>query len=227
MIQELRIYQAASAQGFDDYSDVFGRLAKPLFERRGCRVIGVWRAEGDPPPFAFLIEFEDRDHRRSTYESVLSDEAIVAEYLPCRARAIDAAVPDQAWVLDAAPEVPFRWADHAWGEARMYTPHPGRMSDYASLFASDVAPMFERLGAPVLGGWAGTRMAQNPYEEEPGAPAPFVYLLAYRDRAQRDEVFGPKLMQQPEMEGYLPRRAELIDSDIPTLNWLLEPVRPA
>ena len=227
MIQELRIYQVASAEGFDAYAEAFSRFAKPCFEERGCEVAGVWRAEVDPPPFAFMLGFRDRDHRRDSYEKVLADDRMLSEYLPRRAQAIDASVPDQAWVLDAVPEVPFRREAHPCYEMRMYTPHPGRMADYASVFASDVAPMFERLGAPVLGGWAGTRMSQNPYEEEPGAPAPFAYLLAYPDRARRDEVFGPKLLEQPEMAGYLPKRAELIDSEVPTLNWIMEPVSAA
>ncbi|MCE2391150.1 MAG: hypothetical protein J4G09_06645 [Proteobacteria bacterium] len=42
-----------------------------------------------------------------------------------------------------------------------------------------------------------------------------------------DEVFGPKLPEHPETEGCLPRSAERIDSEVPTLNWLPEPVPPA
>ena len=224
MIHELRICQAVSTEGFEVYADVFQRIIAPAFARCGCQVAGVWRGDADPPPFVVLLSFRNRDHRDASYKTIFAEDSVVSEYMPQRAKSIDPNVPDMSRILDAVQGIPFRSASQPYYEARMYTANEGRMADYAHTFASEVVPLFERLDAPVLGGWAGTQMAESFYAEEPGARAPFVYLLAFRDRAHRDEVFRTGLLDQPEMAAYLAKRAELIDSNVPGRSWLLKPM---
>ena len=98
-------------------------------------------------------------------------------------------------------------------EMRMYTPLKGKLNDYAEVFHTYPKPVFEKLGAKVLGEWAVDGSEQ---------PA-FVYLLAFQDQAHRTEVFA-KLREFPEMREYGPQRAQLIDPHIADANWLLTPL---
>jgi hypothetical protein len=224
MLHELRVHQPVSSERFEASADGFQRIVAPAFARYGCHVAGVWRGDDDPPPFVSLLSFRDRAHRESSYKALLAEDAMVSEYLSQRAKSIASDEPNLSWILDPVADIPFRSECHPYYEARMYTPHEGLMADYARTFADEVVPLFERLDAPVLGGWSGTQMGPNFFDMEPGAPAPFVYLLGFRDRAHREEVFLTGLRDQPEMAGYLAKRAELINSDVPIRYWLLKPL---
>lgn len=98
-------------------------------------------------------------------------------------------------------------------EVRMYTPNKTKLNDYAEVFHTYPEKVFEKLGVSVVGMWSVDDSQQ---------PA-FVFMLCYRDKAHRDEVFA-KLRDFPEMKEYGPKRAQLIDPNIPSANWLLKPV---
>ncbi|MBI2936379.1 MAG: NIPSNAP family protein [Chloroflexi bacterium] len=130
-------------------------------------------------------------------------------------------VPDQQALSVHTDQVPLNgyqgksYAKEArmYYELRIYTPQKGKLDDYAALFHAYPEKAFERLGAGMVGAWAVDGSEQ---------PA-FVYILSFRDKAHRDEVFA-KLREQPEMKEYLPKRPQLIDTNIPSMNWLLKPV---
>lgn len=66
-------------------------------------------------------------------------------------------------------------------ELRLYTVAPGRLPDVHSRFADHLPPLFERHGVECVGRWSALA--------GPDAPR-FVYLLAYRDYAHREAVWG-------------------------------------
>lgn len=98
-------------------------------------------------------------------------------------------------------------------EIRMYTPNKTKLNDYSEVFHTYPEKVFDKLGASVVGMWSVDDSEQ---------PA-FVFMLCYRDKAHRAEVFS-KLGEFQEMKEYRPKRAQLIDSGIPAANWLLKPV---
>lgn len=66
-------------------------------------------------------------------------------------------------------------------ELRLYAIARSRMADQHARFAGHLPPLFRRHAVPCVGAW--TAMA--------GAATPrFVYLLAYRDYAEREAVWG-------------------------------------
>lgn len=75
-------------------------------------------------------------------------------------------------------------ADSRCFELRMYTAEPARdgkagIDDLHSRFREGEVALFEKLGAEVIAVW---QRLDNPNT--------LVYMLAYRDRAHRDEVFS-------------------------------------
>ncbi len=99
-------------------------------------------------------------------------------------------------------------------EIRMYTPNKEKLQEYANVFHTYPEKVFENNGVSVMGMF-----------EVDGTPQPaFVFMLAYRDKAHRDQVFA-KLGEEPLMKEYRPKRAQLIDAAVPSANWLLKPVK--
>ncbi|MDS0859642.1 NIPSNAP family protein [Burkholderia pseudomultivorans] len=66
-------------------------------------------------------------------------------------------------------------------ELRLYSVAPGRMADVNDRFAHHLPPLFQRHGVNCVGRW--TALAG------PNAPR-FVYMLAYRDYAHREETWA-------------------------------------
>lgn len=82
-------------------------------------------------------------------------------------------------------------ADSRCFEIRMYTAEPakdgkGGIDDLHSRFREGEVALFEKLGAKVIAVW---QRLDNPNT--------LVYMLAYRDRAHRDEVFS-NFVRDPE-----------------------------
>jgi len=63
-------------------------------------------------------------------------------------------------------------------ELRQYTIAPGRIADIHSRFRELLPPLFKRHGIEIRGRWTARTRNENPS---------FVYLVAYRDLAQREE----------------------------------------
>lgn len=76
-------------------------------------------------------------------------------------------------------------------EFHRYELLPGKTDEYEELFGRIPFKVWQKSGAQILGVW-------RTVEEEPEA---LCYLVAYRDRAHRDECFT-WVRQNPELEAY-------------------------
>lgn len=99
-------------------------------------------------------------------------------------------------------------------ELRLYTPHKGKMDEYAELFHKLPEKIYEQAGASVVAMW----------ETQDEAQPAFAYLISFQDRAHREE-FRANVSKNPLMKEYSPQRAQLIDSNVPAKNLLLKPVK--
>jgi hypothetical protein len=77
-------------------------------------------------------------------------------------------------------------------EHRTYTILPGKTAEFVEAFGRIPAPLFEKYGAKIIGVWT---------TDIGGASNEVVYILAFQDLAQREQVFQ-QFRADPEYQNY-------------------------
>jgi len=182
---ELRIYTAHPGKR-DALVGRFRRHTVRLFARHEISTIGHWIPTEDSDKLYYIVSYPDRETRDGAWQGFLDDPEWKRVYEASRQDGPLVASIESVY-MDAAdytvPIVPYGNSDARFFELRIYSANEDKLSDLHARFRNHTVDIFTSHGMDNVWYWRLT-------DEDQGAGIKMLYILAYKDRADRDQAWN-------------------------------------
>lgn len=182
---ELRVYTAHPDKR-DALLERFRRHTVRLFTRHDIFTVGHWIPTDDSDKLYYVVSYENKDKRDAAWQGFLNDPEWKTVFEASRRDGPLVANIESTFLTLTDYSVPIAPAgsdNTRFFELRIYTAEAGKLSDLHARFRNHTVDIFSNQGMQNVGYWRLT-------DKDQGADNTLLYILAYKDRAQRDQTWG-------------------------------------
>ena len=182
---ELRVYTAHPDKR-DALLERFRRHTVRLFTRHDIFTVGHWIPTDDSDKLYYVVSYENKDKRDAAWQGFLNDPEWKTVFEASRRDGPLVANIESTFLTLTDYSVPIAPAgsdNTRFFELRIYTAEAGKLSDLHARFRNHTVDIFSNQGMQNVGYWQLT-------DKDQGADNTLLYILAYKDRAQRDQTWG-------------------------------------
>ncbi len=182
---ELRVY-TAHANKRDALLERFRRHTVRLFTRHDIFTVGHWVPTDDSNKLYYLVSYENKEKRDDAWQGFLNDPEWKTVFEASRRDGPLVENIESTFLTLAdysVPVGPSGSGDPRFFELRIYTAEEGKLSDLHARFRNHTVDIFSNQGMQNIGYWQLT-------DKDQGAENTLLYILAYKDKAHRDQTWG-------------------------------------
>lgn len=182
---ELRVYTAHPDKR-DALLERFRRHTVRLFTRHDIFTVGHWVPTDDSDKLYYLVSYAGEDKRDAAWQGFLNDPEWKTVFEASRQDGPLVANIESTFLALTDYSVPITPSGSdapRFFELRIYTAEAGKLSDLHARFRNHTVEIFSHQGMQNIGYW---RLTDNNQEAE----NTLLYILAYKDRAERDQTWG-------------------------------------